>query len=642
MDAHSGEVVVANEIVEQTATARLQYAEDNPNSVIEVEITRDGEKNNIYRFYDEKNKILVGNMEKHEIPAIIAFPRKLELLNKTVATEYVLVLPESKNWINQNDFTQRQAFYAIYSMVQVKNIYQSVLRFEPGLKELKVAINLNKPNAMYCQDGSFFKFGYSDSENQKKLETVNRIDLVGHEYTHLYQDYCITNSRYYKGEYSLPDFGYSLGSGFGEKISGNIKWVETEAISEGTADIMGMLMEALNGEVIFNSDRFWCFGEYGADISVVDNMTKNHLEWAVNVRQGDDQHHTTVAEMKEYWNAHKNVEYGDGPGHFDRYILPHAFSLMIQDVAQEGLVLDETDWFKIWGEAIKLLTPSSTFADMRLALIQSAESQGYRSAVDSIKWGLKEVGITDAHHADKNIWYMPYVNRAVEDGILTADINNGFNYDQPMTRGELLTLAMKYAEIQGVSDNHKSNRNWAYSYGILNDKWRDDSYLNETIARWEAARVIAGVLNQAKGKKKISYKPLYGADKNFDDFQKEMFKDWGASIAPDDSAIINLLNLNTDYSDYVYPKITKVSEIEERYSKFCTEHNWSEPLYNPEAGKKGKPKYNPKTANMLYYFGMYQLWQNGKFGGQSINGEKYLKSTDQILCGEVCAILYKK
>ncbi len=643
VDAHSGEVVVGNEIV-PLEYDKLYY-NDNTNIGSEINVVKVNETDwgNNYRFEDNDAKITIYDFNNSDVTNLSQYDD-----NRI----YVLGLPKGTVWINSNDKIQRSAFYGIYTTKIIENIYSSAGVFNNNLPK-KIAINIDASSSAYLftRTPSSFEYTYMKYVNSDSGST----DVYGHEYTHFFQDFYINDNN---GRLS----GTSLGDACGTQIGSNTKWVEALAISEGTADIMGMLIESIKGETEFGSSYlqkdFWIYGENieGKHPTANHYDFKHYDAWNIPIEA-----HKTVGEMNQYYKKNPNERYGKGPGHNERFILSNAFRKMVARCEEIKYILDDTVWFKLWGNAIKKLTPSSDFADMRLALISAVDDVktdlGERHLLKQIiKAALNDVGITDSHNANENIaWYMPYVNEAVEAGILKADANNGFNYDKPMTRKELLTLVMKYAEISGVSDNPTSNINWAYSYGILNDNWLNPNYQNETIAHWEAARVIAGVLSHAKGNKKISYKPLYGADKNFDDFKNEMFKDWGASIAPDDSAIINLLNLNTNYSDYIHPKITNASQIQERYLKFCTEHKWfarSDDPTTPEneleyfdlyyhAEDEDAPKYNPTTANMLYYWGMYQLWQNGKFGGQSINGEKYLKITDQILCCEVCAILYK-
>jgi len=636
VDAHSGEVVVANEIVPKTEN--LYYdANKDEGSKIDVVKLNESDWGTNYRFEDTNSKITAYNIE--ELPS--------DTDDYSDDKRYVLGIEKGQDWINASDRIQREAFYAIYHMNHTKNIYKKVFICDDSTT--KISFNVQWNNASYhgfFDDCAYFTFGYRADETTN----MNQLDTVGHEYTHYFQDYYVNSP----GKVDSSD---SLGDMCGRKISSNKKWLEAEAISEGTADIMGMLVESINGEVRFKSEAFWLYGEREDGT----RFTADHLN---GVSGSNEQVNRTVGDLEEYYDGSKIVKqpedkdgngelsdnekkgekvdtptdrlfYGYGPGHNDRYILPYAFKLMTEESPNASA---ET-WFKIWGGAIKLLTPSSTFADMRLALIQSAKKAD-GSVIESVKKGLKDVGITDSHHAVESIkWYMPFVNRAVEDGILTANDDDGFNYQKTMTRGELYLLVMKYCGKAPLSATSASNYvRWGYDNGILHNDWLSGSYLNKTIERWEAARVLYGVMNHCHKKTHIYGYRLYEENKNdpqkqskdYYDFKNCGFADWNSLIIYDKDELRDLSNMNRILKGEVETNIQDDSLVPERIKLFSENSYWN------DISNEGE------TLRMLYYFGLYQLWINGQYDGvKGDDGTISLKAFDTITVGEACAILYK-
>lgn len=659
VDAHSGEVVVANEVVPQfdNKVESVMYFDSNMDSGSKINVIRfeRGDGTIFNKFEDIKNNILVY---KYNSDASGVALHKLHYLNPDV--EEFMLVDQDNNWIDASNYVQRSAFYALYNMPKIMNVYKNNIGFDTSwLKQCQVAINLNKPNAYYIK-GKCFSFGWHNNRNS---EYIRELDTVGHEYTHYFQDVHVNNFNCGIGNF---DDGTSLADDCGEKISGNLKWVEACAISEGTADIMGMLSEYLAGEayyndavgeyikIEFNSPEFWLYAEDSEYSN--ESEQEDHYSWAVVAANGDDEHHITVKEMTTYYKNHDKLKYMEGPGHSDRYILVRAFSKMIQAVANDtnntnrNVFKNKSGdqqaeiWFKLWGNAIKKLTPSSDFADMRLALLNTANELGFSfKEKAAIKKGLDAVGITEAYNADIMIrWYMPYVNRAVEEGVISANETDGFRYNDPVTRAELITMACNYCQIDLSKvkvDNVAIKDHWAakavqlgYNYGVLTSKWLNSKdYLNQTIPRWEAANVLFGIMNISEvyhRKTGVWYASLNSA--SYNSFKAAITGDWGVNVFKDETSKLNLLNMNRGYKDNqgVWTVNAEFTDIASALSHFTTQHLWNNNSVD-------------ETDNAISYFGLYQLWANGKSYGQEDQGKRWLKMHDQMTRGEVCAILYK-
>lgn len=621
VDAHSGEVVSVDEIVPEMNDSDILYYDARMDEGSKINVTFKGEQGTLcyYSPVDQQNNIVAG---------------KYTLFGKP--QDYAFALYKGEKYIDASDYTQRSVFYAIYNMKIISDAYSNVIGFNTKQDTLAVGIGKLENNAAY-KGGKLFEFGYWGDIIESR-EYIRCLDVVGHEYTHYFQDYFINDTNDLNNTN-----GVSLGDGCGDRISKNTKWVEALAISEGTADIMGMLIECFTGETTFNSPEFWSMGEYASNTSE-NKPVRDHLKWAVNATKGNNSHHITVNEMNEYYKKNPNKKYGDGPGHNDGYIVVRAFSKMIQQVANKGVTVDEKDWFKIWGGAIKLLTPSSDFSDLRLALIQSATKQGYNaSIIECIKAGLKEVGITESHNAnEKLVWYMPYVNRAVEEGVISASMDIGFRYNDPITRAELITMVANYCQIDLsliTVGNVGIKNHWAakavqlgYNYGVLTNRWLDsEAYLNETIPRWEAANVLFGMMNISQ----IYHRKtnVYGYslnDEKYNEFRGRITGDWGINSTWSDANKLNVLNMNRGYTDNgAWNGNKEFTNISDALTFFAGQHLWSAHFESAE------------TDSVLYYYGMFELWMNGKFDGQLDQGKRWLKIHDQMTRGEVCAILYK-
>lgn len=736
VDAHSGEVVAANEI-----TPDFAY---NPSGVsnpakmwgLSTDIFYDTALQK-YVFYNDKKKITVYDMQNANGDPI--YFDKLPIADDGSRKKYdniIAVLPDNEQTqlsngqpLNPSDHLVVDGFYAIYNFDKTTDVYSSIAY----IPSVDVSINLNWSNAVARggDDSDKFKTAYGNCNGNPG---IRQLDTVAHEFTHFYQNYYV-NSFHLGNRMSE-----SLGDGFKTKNSSNMSWVEAKAISEGTADIMGMLVEAISGECLFDSEDFWVFGESQGEKPQEDNAANNNLK-LIKDKIYTDKIHITVDDMRDYYNGEKDatysyvveapiigapvwkektvksnqLEYPYGPGHADRYILINAFIEMVSKVSNlsqtERDVLkanndDAEVWFKLWGNAIKKLTPSSDFADMRLALLQTANDMNFsQKEYNAVAEGLRSAGITATHNADtKSIWYRPYVNAAYADistytGNIVITKTQADNAHLYLSRGELLKMVIDRCDIKVTHLNNESyytNKRYgqyvqlAYNYGAVNMQWLksaaqepDDSnsFLNQNIPRWEAMHIMYKLMNASEvhhaKTRTYGYHLSGDSEWNYAKF-KNTFEDFGECVPDTDrDNMVNLLNMLRGYlemNENGNLNLSPTSEIDEfkrdengnlifdnnRNPIKIDQSEWNKKVYGKDGGlekfltehhalddKDVDKNYmstntcSKYTYSMLYYFGMYQLWVNGKFSGQSVDGVKMLKATDPITIGEACAIMYK-
>lgn len=570
------------------------------------------------------------------------------------------------NW-NVNDFSQRQALYASYNFNRVINQYK---KLDFNINEpIEVNVNLHlQENAAYCgtlssKDAIRFIFGnYYLDENKEEhdYEITRQLDTVGHEYTHMVQDYYVNpiNSTHWTKNGSLGN-AYSL------QNSSNLDWVESKGISEGTADIMGMLIEAIcEGNIdddgrIADIDSFLLYGESGDG-----RITRNHT--ATNTKGNND-----VDEMIQYYQNNRYIEltkewngnpvgaggiytlakideleipegsytidflsYGQGPGHYDGYIV---VGILRDLVDKTDLTIEQ--YLELWYTTITMLNPLSEFDSLRFSLFASAEKIGLGSYIDDIIDACVSVGITgNQHHsAEYNTWYYKGLAKAYNNGIIAENeaLNNATDI---VTRYEYLELLAAMCEKVGV-DVDSDAVAWAKALEVIGYDWTGD-YLNQSIPCWQATLLMYQIFNQYH--KEFNYygwKVVYGYEfvsesgtDRWQNFKNVQFDDWdGRSVTG-----INVSEMLQYYRGCaVYSVDTKQLSDEKSIKAFQEQY-----MASKSTSKTYVTGANDEdTQKAMYYMGFYQLWSNGMFHGYSSSGKIKLGTTDSMSLGEVCALI---
>ena len=540
----------------------------------------------------------------------------------------------------------RAAFCGVYDFNRVAQKY-----LDMGFVceyPIEVNININYENACYSgannkRTAIEYIFGYTTYKDGYKNRIRKQLDTIGHEYTHMVQDKYISAiiDDYWTADGSLGD-GYvytQQDNGnliISEQDSSNIDWVEAQAISEGTADVMGMLIEATYEKIDIRNSKsddgdkyFWMMGEskdgtYAARDHSYPSKDKNANQ--------------SVQMMKDYYKANKNLKYGKGPGHNDCYIVVCILRYLIDHTK-----LTSDQLMELWYKTITKLNAKSNFNHLRTVLIASAEEIKLGDYIsNTIKDACDSVGITEnGKRGAYEIWFYKGLEKAWKSNIIRWEnvINSATDI---ITRREYLALLANMCEKVGVNVDSDVVA-WAKKLRVIGNLWTDD-YLDKSIPKWEVTLLMYHVFNiyhdyfQKYGWKEVfGYEFVSGTRKDYWQLFKYQFSE-----------------------ELVFNKDTSMSGIDIyeliQYYKNCAEYDDNEKtILSEERTLKSfqlqnmKSKYVPKTyitgecdkdtIEAYYCTGFYQLWRNGMFEGYSSSGKLRLGTTDSISLGEACALI---
>lgn len=467
--------------------------------------------------------------------------------------------------------------------------------------------------------------------------------LWGHEYTHTVQDSLVSGGKF--------------GSGFTNITSGNHAYVESKAISEGTADVMGLIFQAYKNNIIsatdWNDILYVCGNSLNPDTPYSNNPNVALNEHFNIMRSYNDiekyysnnyeRINTYCKECEKQGNKIKynKLTYGAGIGHAQRYICGGILYTMVTSGLNNPEVLME-----LWYGAMCRLNCKSNLHDLRQALYQTGVDLNFNEySLSVIGIACDSVDINDNTGKTNYIpWYFSSYEKAINNNII-QDHTNDNPYDYT-TRAEYLTMLMNLCNTVGLFGDYQIynlysgniSSHWAvkqvsffFNLGYISSEWLSDiSYLNDNIPRWQATLILFQVLNknyeQFKDKGwKVVYGYPYGSESgndNYFDFTHLGFTDWGKNIPKQSSVDL------THILQY-YPNVNNISSFQQQYmnSKVTTIKYVTNVL-------------DENTINSLYYMGFYQLWMNGMFNGSiNPNESMQLKATDALTRAEACALI---
>jgi len=542
--------------------------------------------------------------------------------------------------------TQYAALNALYTYSTIAKTY-NYIGFNYYTYPLAIIININP------------KYGTASYGNLRAehitFVTINKyiesIDYQGHEYTHFVQDYytnAIDNSITY---------GDAIGNGYPDETDSNtIEYVESWAIAEGTADLMGMLIQAYNDDSLdIHDSNFLYWGESGGtperdhtETNTVGNQTVqemiNDYNSTVTFEDGKDSDGNTIYRTMTQntynfkkvtkkivkWNEY-GVTYGSGVGHMDGYIVVGILRHMIKNTN-----LTCYDYLNLWYNAISMLNPKSEFDALRAALIASAVKLGMAEYTDDIIAACDSVGIVNNRKTtDSQIWYYNALARAYANNMITSDqVDNHHEY---VTRQEYLEILAAMCEQVGV-DTGSDAVAWAKSIKVIGDTWTG-SYLNKNIPRWQVTLLMFLVCNQYTDTFKAAgwhpiwhYKFVDASGKNYWETFKEQFS--GTSGDWNNSAItgIDLTEMIQYYSSCAEYENGNL-DAEDTYLNF--QMQFMESASSGKTYQTGLP--DDDTLHAMYYTGFYHLWRNGAYRGSTLLPR--LRPVDAMSLGDVCALL---
>ncbi len=462
----------------------------------------------------------------------------------------------------------------------------------------------------------------------------NSLKTVGHEYTHGVQKYVVG--------YNGKDMGFAYAFSNEQCISGYIPFSESHALSEGTADVMGVLATIVSEKkcdhneencIVALDDLF--DGQYSRDDG--DYKKGEYISWNPKTK---DSFNRTYTQLKEAYSSKESgykyscgcyipanqLPYGFGPGHNDRYICNGILYSMVEG----GLNNPET-LMKLWYGAMCRLNSKSGLHELRHALVLSGltlvrDNRLIDTDLEIITKACDAVEITAETAPDKlQIWFNYGIEKAYQNGIITQDdaVNRATDI---ITRREYLDLLANMCEKVGVNVDSDVVA-WAKKLRVIGNLWTDD-YLDESIPKWQVTLLMYQIFNQYHTEfETYGWKPVYtyayGAEDGIDyyyNFTRFGFVDWGNSIP-------KTIDLN-EMLQYYRGK----EDIEAFQHQYMFSHV---PSINYVSGNKD----DENTRHSLYYMGFYQLWRNGMFEGYSSSGKLRLGTTDSISLGEACALI---
>ena len=347
-------------------------------------------------------------------------------------------------------------------------------------------------------DTTKFVFGYHDGKPY-----ATELDVVGHEFTHFIQDYFIGNR--------IGDLGDgSLGGAWSndKKTSKNISWVETEAISEGTADVLGMLLEAkiegipllkstssVNNEALIMGDDTLEINHTGTsedgintlgelyDTYVHDNLVCYQFEAIAdfsigdrNFKQGTEYHlrgcySTHHDELKYLSNLSKDekdkiirnygfirgdeMTYDTGVGHDERYIVGTIYRHMLE--SRDPYLCDINRQIQLWVSTLQTINNDVSFRKLRERVIDIACSKLWPDeTVEEIEKAFDAAGIISTNAMNKaEKWQVESIQAIAERGLLSHFVSPDETYDpkSTLTQEEYIQLMVDFCNEAGANLN---------------------------------------------------------------------------------------------------------------------------------------------------------------------------------------------
>ena len=174
-----------------------------------------------------------------------------------------IISSDFDNWSENNTAFERGAT-AIKQYNDILSVWNENTEFRSSELNLpiRIFVNTDYNNACYYGISSFIRFVYGNHANSDYLVT----DVVGHEFGHFIQDYY--------------NRGGTLGSSLRSSCEDDWSKKQAGAISEGTADIFGMLIESLIENIDIRSKEFYYLGE-----GVYSNVTcfRDHNDYTLDI-----------------------------------------------------------------------------------------------------------------------------------------------------------------------------------------------------------------------------------------------------------------------------------------------------------------------------------------------------------------------
>jgi len=328
------------------------------------------------------------------------------------------------------------------------------------------------------------------------------IKTIGHEYTHAVQNNIVKLNGISSGLFGA---GYKSN----EQYSFNIPWLETWAIAEGTADIMGVLASIIiDGYETVPLDSLFYFNGISFEPKA-DDYTRSYQQM-LNYYNSDE-----PGKLFEdgCYISRNNLPYPYGPGHNDRYICEG----ILYKMAEQGLN-DSEILFTLWYKALSKLNSKARFIDLKASLIETGYEMNLTvEQIEIIKSSCETVGIYSNNNIQANMWYndslLNIVNMDVLDGIVSSE--NTYNPAYSLTGREYIQLIINFCNETDANITVTYNNGVAtLTKSIFEESSHESISLifdeSKDILRWEAFIIAYRILNFCHAEfKNNGWIPLY-------------------------------------------------------------------------------------------------------------------------------------
>lgn len=393
-----------------------------------------------------------------------------------------------KNLTSDMLISKDSDFYT--NFLKVYNTYNSIANHKSvdgnGKTNLKCTVNATyKENFLITSswDNAVAWFDLYNGEQAFSFGKNNMsLTTIGHEYTHAVAKFLVKPIE--DSSIQMAGLGYSYNED--ERISSNISFLETSAISEGFSDVMGILINNIDKNAMTCEDIKYGDYEYNPALS--------------------DSKNRTYHKMKEYYKPSNKLYFGcgcyypcdklvymTGVGHNDRFICGGILHEMVRNKFDNPKTL-----FLLWYTALKELHSEASFFDLRNALLgASNELKCKENEITAIKIAFDTVGIYSKEFKTKTEkWYNPSLSTIFDmniiDNLGLSDVTNG---NQNLNEKQYIQLLVNFCNSTGANLKVKYKGNVATlskssdpSMSLIFDESKD-------ILRWEAFIIASRILN---------------------------------------------------------------------------------------------------------------------------------------------------
>ena len=303
-----------------------------------------------YKLIDEKRNIYIYDMKKLGMISGLL----ISSLEDKETGIYMCDVENGRLISEYGDEDMKSAVSAMYNYETIYDFYKSVLnRNSYDDKGSKIQVNIGLTQFIFT-DKELKNAAWNRATNEMYIGDYNgksftaSLDVLAHEFTHGVVQNIVSFASAPVNTNSTHSF-------------------ETGAISEGIADIFGVVIEGKNWTIAENNETLRDI----ANPSNFKNPAKKDKEDEFYYPEGYLKNRT----LDEFLNANnlkKVYDYDGGGSHHNSTIVSHSAYLMYTNGAFSSM----EEMAKVWYNALFMMTPYTDFEDCALAVIRSAEMLG--------------------------------------------------------------------------------------------------------------------------------------------------------------------------------------------------------------------------------------------------------------------------